>query len=101
MVDCCDEEQEDMVEFHIDAMSKEVVEELAATDNALFCPFGSGHLSVHRDRSKKPLICLGQDKCIFKQFSFFSKVWYGSDSQLALLPKDEGMSVMISAFYSQ
>jgi hypothetical protein len=25
MVDCCDEEQEDMLEFHIDAITKEVI----------------------------------------------------------------------------
>jgi transposase len=101
MGDCCDEEQDNMVEFHIDALPEEVVEELAAADNALVGPFGSGRLSVCRDRSKKPLICLGQDECIFKQFSFFTKVWYGSDGQLALLPKDEGMGVMISAFQSR
>lgn len=101
MVDCCDEEQDDMVEFHIDALPEEVVDKLAAADNALFGPFGSGRLSVRRDRSKKPLICFGQDECIFKQFSFFTKIWYGSDGQLALLPKDEGMGVMILAFQSR
>jgi hypothetical protein len=44
---------------------------------------------------------LGQDECIFKQFNLPSKLWSDPDGTRALLPKDEGQGVMISAFVSR
>jgi hypothetical protein len=49
---------------------------------------------------EKPLIILGQDECIFKQFNLSSKLWSDPNGTRALLPKDEGQGVMISAFVS-
>jgi hypothetical protein len=46
----------------------------------------------------KPLICFGQDKCVFKQFTFTPKAWPASDGQKSMIPKYEGLDVMISAF---
>jgi hypothetical protein len=62
-------------------------------------PFG-GHLSVRKGVHEKPLTILGQDKCIFKQFNLSSKSWSDPNGTNALLPKDEGQGVMISAFVS-
>jgi hypothetical protein len=35
----------------------------------------------------KPLICFGQDICIFKQFTFTPKAWTVSDEQKSMIPK--------------
>lgn len=59
-----------------------------------------GNLSVRRDTSKKPVVCLGQDECIFKQFSFSPKSWTAPDGKKAIIPKDDGLGIMISAFVS-
>ena len=37
----------------------------------------------------------------FKQYSFTKKAWKSSDGSMALIPKDEGAGVMISAFVSR
>ena len=41
---------------------------------------------------------LGHDKFIFKQYQFINKGWVSNESTCKILPKDEGMGVMISAF---
>ena len=60
-----------------------------------------GNLSVRKPRDAKPLFMFGQDECIFKQYSFTKKAWKSSDGSMALIPKDEGAGVMISAFVSR
>ncbi len=47
------------------------------------------------------MICFGQDECIFKQFSFTPKAWTAPDGQKAMIPKDEGLGVMISVIVSR
>ncbi len=37
-----------------------------------------GYLSVRRDMTKAPIIVLGQDECIYKQFIFHNKRIYPS-----------------------
>ena len=59
-----------------------------------------GNLSVQFDTSKRPLVVLGQDECIAKQYLFTQKTWHGSNGEQALIPKDEGFGLMISAFIS-
>jgi hypothetical protein len=44
---------------------------------------------------------LGQDECIFKQFCLTKKSWTDPNGTRALLPKDEGQGVMISAITSR
>jgi hypothetical protein len=40
-----------------------------------------GNLSVRMPPNTKPLICFGQDECIFKQFLFTGKAWTAPDGQ--------------------
>ena len=60
-----------------------------------------GNLSVRCDTSKKPVVCIGQDECIFKQFSFSPKSWTAPDGKKDIIPKDDGLGIMISAFVSR
>ena len=50
---------------------------------------------------KRPIIMLGHDECIFKQYQFTNKGWVSDNGTQEILPKDEGMGVMISAFQSR
>ena len=47
---------------------------------------------------RPPVMIIGQDEAIFKQFLFVSKMWTGPNGERPLLPKDEGAGVMISSF---
>ena len=80
----------DMVEHHIDDVSREKVGDLIGQ-------FGA-QSSVRRDINKPIVMCIGQDEGIFKQFSFLSKMWTGPNGKHPLLPKDEGAGVMMSLF---
>ena len=62
--------------------------------------FGS-NLSVRKLRDTKPLFMFGQDKYIFKQYSFTKKAWKSNDGSMLLIPKDAGTGVMISTFVSR
>jgi hypothetical protein len=44
---------------------------------------------------------VGQDECIFKQYTLVQKSWSDPDGTHALLPKDEGRGVMVSSFVCQ
>ncbi|KAI2490954.1 hypothetical protein MHU86_23613 [Fragilaria crotonensis] len=80
----------EMMEYHIDAVPSENVANIVG-------PFGA-QLSVRRDARKPIVMFIGQDEAIFKQFSFLSKKWTGPKGERPLLPKDEGVGVMISSF---
>ena len=43
----------------------------------------------------------GQDEVIMKQFLFTSLAWTLPDGSRPLVPKDEGMGLMVSAFTSR
>ena len=45
--------------------------------------------------------CFGHDESIFKQFTFSLKSWIGLNGESVIMPKDDGMGIMISAFQSQ
>jgi hypothetical protein len=83
-----------MVELHVDSHPS-FHEKMNATTI-----FG-GNLSVRMPPNTKPLIGFGQDECIFKQYLFTSKAWTTRDGQRPLIPKDEGLGVMLSAFVSR
>ena len=81
-----------MVEYHVDSCPK--FHELM--ENSQF----GGNLSVtFTPTPEKPaLIMLGHDECIFKQYQFTNKSWVSDEGTREILPKDEGLGVMISAF---
>ena len=81
-----------MVEYHIDACNK--------FQERVNCNVG-GNLSVQRSPDQQPLIAFGHDECIFKQFTFSLKSWIGPNGKSVVMPKDDGMGIMISAFQSQ
>ena len=57
-------------------------------------------LSIYNTHSK-PLMIIGQDESVFKQYSFGSKCWMGEHGETKLLPKSDGYSRMVSAFVSR
>ena len=81
------------VEYHIDTSP-------AFEDRLSKLRFG-GNLSIRKPIDSKPVIYVGQDEAIFKQFLFVSKMWVGPSGQRPLLPKDEGVGTMVSAFVSR
>ena len=60
-----------------------------------------GHLSVRKKESEKPLILLGQDESIFKQYTLSPKQWSLPDGITAPNPKEDGQGVMLSSFVSR
>ena len=80
-----------MVEYHIDACNK--------FQERVNCNFG-GNLSVRKSQDQQPLIAFGHDECIFKLFTFSLKSWIGPNGESVVMPKDDGMGIMISAFQS-
>ena len=60
-----------------------------------------GMLSVRKSRDKKKIMMLGQDEAIMRKNLFTLCSWTMPDGSKALLPKDEGMGVMVSAFTSR
>jgi len=82
-----------MVEFHVD-MSEAL---LKLGDVGEF----GGNLSVRFPAGCKPLIVFGHDESIFKQFFISKKAWTGPNGESNIVPKDDGLGVMISAFQSR
>jgi hypothetical protein len=82
-----------MVEFHVD--------QHPSFQDSMATTLYGGNLSVRSPANLKPLICFGQDECIFKQLTFTPKAWTAPDGQKTMIPKDEGFGVMISAFVSR
>ena len=82
-----------MYEFHVDDLNNQH-EKLTNVE------FG-GFLSVRKKENERPIIMIGQDECIFKQFLIVRKQWVLPDGTAALNPKDEGMGIMLSSFCSR
>ena len=59
------------------------------------------HLSVKKKPEEKPIIMIGQDKSIFKQFLITAKQWNLPDGSCAINPKEDGQGIMISTFVSR
>ena len=59
------------------------------------------NLSIRRNPSTKPIMMVGQDESIFKQYSFGCKCWVGPGGETQLLPKSDGYSQMVSGFVSR
>mmetsp|Transcript_26808 Transcript_26808/g.33053 ORF Transcript_26808/g.33053 Transcript_26808/m.33053 type:complete len:391 (+) Transcript_26808:1059-2231(+) len=82
-----------LVEYHVD-------DHPLFLDRCANLQFG-GNLSVRFPKGQKPLFIFGQDECIFKQYSFTKKAWILPDGTRPLIPKDEGMGIMLSSFTSR
>ena len=87
-----------MVEFHVDDHD-------FLHDVAKDMGYGvmGGNLSVRKSESSpsKPLMIFGQDESVFNQYLIGNRQWVGPEGQRALLPKTEGMGLMLSAFQSR
>jgi hypothetical protein len=66
----------EMIEYHVDTC-KEFTER--TKEKSEF----SGNLSVQFDTEKRPLIVIGQDKCMVKQYLFTQKGWKGANDEQA------------------
>ena len=88
-----DENNKPFIKFHI-------IDHPSFSEDIDTHKFG-GNLSVHKPLGSKPLIILGQDEAIYKQFSFRSKCWTGPSGKTSLMPKTDGQGLMVSAFTSR
>ena len=81
------------VEYHVDThiSFQEACASLQYGDN----------LSIRKPDGKKKTMIFGQDEYIFKQYAFTNSAWTLPNGTKALIPKDEGQGVMISAFCSR
>ena len=82
--------EKEMYEYHVD-------DHPSFQENCNHLPFG-GMLSVRKPANLKPIMILGQDECIFRQFVFSKGMWTTPDGQKQLLPKDQGQGIMLSSF---
>ena len=57
-------------------------------------------MSVRKPSNSKALISFGHDEYIFKQFTFSAKSWQGPNGEIVVIPKDDRLNIMISAFQS-
>jgi hypothetical protein len=87
--------QELMVEFYVDASDKLLLLGDVAGD------FGGNLISVRCPVGCKPLISYWHDESIYKQFLISLKTWTGPGGQKNIVPKDDGLGVMLSAFQSR
>ena len=90
------DDNKNMVEFHVDDL--DLLHEHAASMG--FSSFG-GNLSVRKARGEKALMIFGQDESVYSQFLLGSRQWVGPLGQRPLLPKTDGLSLMISALQSR
>jgi hypothetical protein len=70
-----------MVEFHVDTC-KTFMQQMNEETR-----FG-GNLSVRMLPCQRPVIVMGQDECIVKQYSFTKKAWLGPEGEQPITPKD-------------
>ena len=59
-----------------------------------------GNLSHRFPSGYRPVVLVGQDEAIFKQWSFSKKSWGDQKGRGVLLPKEDGHGLMLSAFVS-
>ena len=79
-----------MYEYHVD----DHISFQKACDHL---PFG-GNLSIRKPVDKKQVMIIGQDEAIMKKNLFSMNAWSLPDGTRPLIPKDEGIGIMISAF---
>jgi hypothetical protein len=57
-----------------------------------------GNGSVRYDEEGRMLIKWGHEEAIIKQFTLTTKGWVGPNGETAIVPKDDGAGLMLSAF---
>jgi len=82
-----------MVEYHVHTIGEKLLKEFI--HNQLGC-----NLSIQFPEGQCPLIIFGHDECIFKQFTMSTTSWVGPNGEAVIVPKDDGLGVMITAFQS-
>jgi hypothetical protein len=83
-----------MVEFHVDASDKLL---LLGNING----YSGGNLSVGFLTGCKPLISFGHDESMYKQFLVIGETLIGPSGERNIVPKDDRLGVMVSAFQSR
>ena len=83
-----------MREYHIDCFP-EVFFEYVKEENK---PFGGNLSHKFPSTDRRPVMIIGQDEAVFKQWSFSKKSWHDHRGRGLLLPKDDGHGIMLSAF---
>jgi hypothetical protein len=86
--------KEKIIEFHIYASDKLLLLGNITGD------FG-GNLSVRFPTGCKLLVSFGHDESIYKKFLIITKTWIGPDGERNIVPKDDGLGVMVSTFQSR
>ena len=85
-----------MYEFHVDCAQKQLADYVSDELRAR-----GGNLSVRKPPDDKPLIILGQDEAVYKQFVLGRRQWVLPGGRRAILPKTEGDGIMVSAYTSR
>ena len=83
----------EMIELHVDDH-----EEFQVACRSV--PFG-GNVSVRKPVGQRKLMMFGQDEVIFRQFLMWMYSWTLPDGTKQLVPKDDGMGLMLSSFCSR
>ena len=81
-----------MAEFHVNDY-----EFLHSVANEMGFGAFRGNLSVCKHPGTKPLMIVGQDESVFNQFLLKARQWVRPDGWRALLPKADGLSLLLSA----
>lgn len=99
---------EEFVEYHIDSFEDAIVDNLdviALLQKSADAQKYGANLSVRFQDvwpgATRPVMIIGQDECIFKQYQFRDGAWTTPSGKMALIPKDEGAGMMVSGFQSR
>ncbi len=85
------ENGEAMVEYHVNTSN--LFQERMSKETTY-----GGNGSVRYDEEGRMLIIWGHDEAIIKQFTLTTKGWVGPNGETAIVPKDDGAGIMLSAF---
>ena len=84
------------VGYHYKQSGVEMVEFHVFQSRCDSLPYG-GNLSVRKPPNTKPLMILGKNKCIFKQYLFTAGYWMLPDDTKQFVPKDKGQGIILSS----
>jgi hypothetical protein len=93
-----------MIEFHVDSIidaDAEPLHRFVEEDNCKNGGLGAYQSYFRKYKTRKVLICIGQDKCIFKQFLVNKKAWLRKSGHFKHTPKDDGSGIMVSALQAR